>query len=76
MSDDELRRVILDKAADAARDFAMYSREEDEDLSADTLEDACLRGIISVEEIAKAFRDELVAWGGLADRYVDEDPRE
>jgi len=72
MGDDELRRLILDKAADAARNFVHYDREEDEDLSPDDLEDACLRGVVSVDDIAKAFRDELVSWGGLDARYVSE----
>ena len=58
-TDEELRDTILNTARDCASNFIYYDRKEDEDLSADQLRDAVEHGVVTVDEIAQAFRDEL-----------------
>ena len=53
------KQMILDAAGDAARDFAVYRRKEDENLSIDDINEALERREIRLDEIVKAFRDNL-----------------
>lgn len=61
------RQAILDAAADAARDFLVYDRKEDEDLPIDSVEEAIADGDITLDEIVAAFREDLKVWGQLDD---------
>lgn len=56
-ADQELRKMVLGKAYDAGVDFFDYDRENDEDLSEAQLDDAIHRGLVTMDEIAAAFRD-------------------
>ena len=57
-TDEKLRNIILDTATDAGSRFAYYDRKDDYELSADDLHDAVCRGVVTVDEIVEAFRDE------------------
>jgi hypothetical protein len=68
MNDDEkakLKERILGAARDAARDFAYYGRKEDEDLPREQVEDAFHAGLVTVDEVAAAFRGDLIEWSGF-----------
>lgn len=68
----QVRKTILNAASDAARDFSYYSRKEDEDLSTDDITEALAKGWITLDEIAAAFRADLVEWAGLSDGAVND----
>ena len=65
MTNEELRRHILNAARDAARSFAYYDRKEDEECSVDDLKNACDKGVVTTKELGDAFAEELRKWGGL-----------
>jgi hypothetical protein len=60
-----IKKKILNAARDAARDFACYDRKEDEDLSADALDEAVRTGAVTIDEIVAAFRKDLIKWARL-----------
>lgn len=64
-ADAKQKKLILGAARDAARDFVYYRRKDDEVLRTEDIVDAVRRGVVSVDEIAAAFRADLITWAGL-----------
>ncbi len=60
-----MKQLILDVIADTAKNFAYYDRKEDEELTSDQLQDAILEGVITLDEIAEAFRLGVIEEFGL-----------
>ena len=54
-----MKQLILDTISDLVSDFLYYDRKEDEELKNGDIEKAIEDGIITKEEIVKAFSDEL-----------------
>ncbi len=71
------REIILNTVDDLVSDFLFYDRKEDEELSADDLDDAIDQAEITVDEIVDLFRAKLTAGLGLEedddDSEIDED---
>lgn len=53
------RQLILDTAADLAKNFIIYGRIEDEDLPGGEIEDALEAGEVTLDDILIAFRTQL-----------------
>jgi len=51
-----MKQIILDTIDDLCTDFLYYDRKEDEELSADALNEAILSGEITIDEIVNKFR--------------------
>ena len=60
MSDEYIKRLILNAAQDLARDLIFYDRKEDEELRPGTVEAAVRSGVVSVDEIVEVFKIKLV----------------
>jgi hypothetical protein len=55
----ERRQIIEDTIRDLVKDFLNYDRQDDEELSAEDIEEAVKGGEITIDEMVKVFRDEL-----------------
>ena len=55
-----MKERILGYVEDLVSDFLYYHRKEDEDLPVGAIEQAIDDGIITVDEIAQAFKDKIV----------------
>ncbi len=53
------RKIILDVVHDLVSDFLYYDRKGDEDLPRESIEESIEIGEITIDEIVKAFRDDL-----------------
>jgi hypothetical protein len=51
-----MKETILATIGDLCADFLYYDRKEDEDLSADDLQEAIEDGIITIDEMVEEFR--------------------
>ena len=70
----DLKQMILDCVSDLVSNFLYYDRKDDEDLPRDVIENAIEEGIITADEIADAFREELknkVCWSFHRRRMKD-----
>ena len=54
-----MKEQILSAISDLVSDFAYYDRKEDEDLSAEQLEEAVRSGEITIDEMVSEFRKHL-----------------
>lgn len=57
-----MKENIINRAKDLARDFLYYDRKEDEELGKGEIQVAVAQGVVTKEEIIKAFSDELDSW--------------
>ena len=55
----EMKENILATVKDLCANFLYYDRKEDEDLSAEDLEDAVKNGIVTIDEMVEEFRKQL-----------------
>ncbi len=53
--DDALRELVLAAVEDLALDLVAYDRREDEDLPAEALRDALVRGVVTTTELGVRF---------------------
>jgi len=54
-----LKNYILATVQDLCANFLYYDRKEDDDLSAEDLEDAVKKGIVTIDEMVEEFRNQL-----------------
>ncbi len=54
-----LKNYILATVQDLCANFLYYDRKEDDDLSAEDLEDAVKNGIVTIDEMVEEFRNQL-----------------
>jgi hypothetical protein len=54
-----LKNYILATVQDLCSNFLYYDRKEDDDLSAEDLEDAVKKGIVTIDEMVEEFRNQL-----------------
>jgi hypothetical protein len=57
-----MKKIILARANDLARDFLYYDRKEDEELLRGEIQKAVERGEVTKEEIVAEFRKQLDDW--------------
>ena len=57
-----MKEEILNAAKDAARDFLYYNRKDDEDLPVNVMFQSIENGLVTFDEIAKAFKKELIGY--------------
>jgi len=53
------RELIFNTITDLVSDFLYYDRKEDQALPRGDIQNAIIKGIITVEEIVGAFEDEI-----------------
>ena len=56
---EKLRQKILEVAEETGFNFMVYDRKEDEELSIGVIEYAIKKGIVTVADIATAFKSQL-----------------
>jgi hypothetical protein len=54
-----MKQIILNIIDDLCKDFVYYDRKNDEDLTAEQLNDAVRSGEITIDEMVSAFRKHL-----------------
>ena len=54
-----MKETILNTIKDLCANFLYYDRKEDEDLSADELEEAVKNGTVTIDEMVETFRIQL-----------------
>lgn len=54
-----MKETIINTIKDLCADFLYYDRKEDEDLSADDLEEAVKNGTVTIDEMVETFRRNL-----------------
>lgn len=54
-----MKETIINTIKDLCADFLYYDRKEDEDLSADDLEEAVKNGTVTIDEMVETFRKQL-----------------
>lgn len=54
-----MKETILNTVKDLCANFLYYDRKEDEDLSADDLEEAVKNGTVTIDEMVETFRQQL-----------------
>jgi superfamily I DNA and RNA helicase len=55
----EMKQIVLNAISDLSSDFLYYDRKEDEDLTAEQLNEAVRNGEITIEEMVQEFRKHL-----------------
>ena len=65
MSIELKKQLILGTISDCAKDFAYYDRKNDEELSTSEIEEAILTGVITLNEIAEAFKEGVMEELGI-----------
>jgi len=59
IQENEIKESIIATVKDLCACFLYYDRKEDDDLSAEDLEDAVKNGIVTIDEIVEEFRKQL-----------------
>lgn len=55
-----MKKLILDTVSDLARDFVIYDRRKDEELSTEQLKQAISNGEVTITEICSEFKKSLI----------------
>lgn len=66
------RDLILAHAGDAAKDFIIYSRKDDDELPPGAIEEAIMAREVTIQEILSEFARTLREWGGVKEPEADE----